>query len=111
MQSGLARQLRQAETETEHIMWSWLRNRQINGAKFRRQQPLGVYCLDFVCFEKMLVVEIDGSQHANPTTLEKDQERTRWLETQGFRVLRFWNSDVKNNPDGVIVKIKEALDN
>ncbi len=58
----------------------------------------------------MLVVEIDGSQHTEPATLEKDQERTLWLESQGFRVLRFWNSEVKNNPDGVIVKIKEALD-
>jgi very-short-patch-repair endonuclease len=92
-------------------MWSLLRNRQINGAKFRRQQPLGIYFLDFVCFEKKLVVEIDGGQHSDPPIIEKDRERTGWLESQGFRVLRFWNNDVQNNPDGVISKINEALNN
>ena len=105
-----ARDLRQKETESEQILWSWLRNNQLNGAKFRRQQPLGNYVVDFVCFDKKLIIEIDGGQHNDDQIIEQDKERTRWLQSEGFRVIRFWNNDVLGNIDGVIMNIRKALD-
>ena len=94
-----ARRLRQAETEAERIAWKILRNRQQKGYKFRRQQPIGPYVVDFVCFEKKLVVELDGGQHAEQSAY--DAERTTWLESQGFRVLRFWNHQVLREIEAV----------
>jgi very-short-patch-repair endonuclease len=87
-----ARELRQALTEAEQFVWRRLRNRRFAQYKFRRQVPLGAYILDFACFDKKLVIELDGGQH----TLQRsyDSERTRWLESQGFRVVRFWNHEV-----------------
>ena len=76
------------------------------GVKFRRQTLIGHYIVDFVCFEKKLVIEIDGGQHADS---ENDITRDRWLRTEGFEVLRFWNHDVLRNRDGVIEKIRERL--
>ena len=107
--TNLARELRRNETETEQILWSWLRNRQLDGVKFRRQQVIGDYIVDFVCYEKKLIIEIDGGQHSESQVESKDQVRTNKLKSQGFRILRFWNNDVNDNPDGVIVSIKEAL--
>ena len=105
-----ARDLRQKETESEQILWSWLRNNQLNGAKFRRQQPLGNYVVDFVCFDKKLIIEIDGGQHNDDQFIEKDKERTRFLHSEGFRVIRFWNNDVLTNIDGVIIHIRRTLE-
>ena len=105
-----ARDLRQKETESEQILWSWLRNNQLNGAKFRRQQPLGNYVVDFVCFDKKLIIEIDGGQHNDDQFIEKDKERTRFLHSEGFRVIRFWNNDVLTNIDGVIIHIRGTLE-
>ena len=82
---------------------------QLNGVKFRRQEPIGNYIVDFVSFDNSLVIEIDGGQHNELQMKEKDTRRTAWLESQGFRVIRFWDNDVLLNIDGVLEKIAEAL--
>ena len=87
----MARTLRKKFTDAEQKLWKHLRGRQIGGEKFRRQQPLGKYVVDFVCLEKKLIVKVDGGQHA---ASEYDKERTLWLESEGFRVIRFWNNEV-----------------
>ena len=102
-----AKILRENMTETEQRLWSRLRRRQINGHKFRRQFPCGKYVADFVCLEARLIIEVDGGQHAKQTG--KDELRDKWLASQGFRVLRFWNNDVLSEPDAVIETIVQAL--
>jgi very-short-patch-repair endonuclease len=104
-----AQELRQRQTEAEEILWNRLRNKQLNGAKFRRQEPIGKYIVDFVSFEDRLVLEIDGSPHNAVEVKTKDSQRTLWLEGEGFKVLRFWNSDVLNDAEGVLEKIKDNL--
>jgi very-short-patch-repair endonuclease len=106
---NLARHLRKKETEPEQILWSWLRTKQLDGIKFRRQEPIGNYIVDFVSFDKKLIIEIDGGQHSEDNIALKDAVRTRWLESQGFKLIRFWNSDILSNLDGVIIKIQEVL--
>jgi very-short-patch-repair endonuclease len=104
-----ARALRQASTTTEQLLWRHLRNRQLAGAKFRRQHPLGPYILDFVCLEQGLVVEIDGGQHADLQAQDYDQQRTVWLQQQGLRVLRFWNHEVVQQTNEVLARVLQAL--
>ena len=84
-----------------------LRSGQIPGYHFRRQVPMGPYTVDFACLKAHLVVEVDGSQHAQ--ALEHDQRRTAWLESQGYRVLRFWDNDVLLQTEGVLESIYAAL--
>jgi very-short-patch-repair endonuclease len=105
--STVARRLRRDSTEAEKVMWRLLRSRQLGGYKFRRQEPIGRYIVDFVCFQPRLVVEIDGGQHADPTRYE--EERTNFLEREGFRVQRFWNNEVLENREGVCLRILEVL--
>jgi very-short-patch-repair endonuclease len=81
----------------------------LENAKFRRQQVIGDYIVDFVCYENNLIIEIDGGQHSETHMVDKDQERTNKLTKMGFRVLRFWNNEVSDNLDGVIGAIKEAI--
>ena len=107
MNKAHARALRKNPTEAERSLWKHIRLRQLEGQKFRRQQPLGSYIVDFVCFEKRLIVEVDGGQHAEQVT--SDADRTAWLEAQGFRVLRFWNQDVLGNIEAVKEAIRNAL--
>ena len=107
MASRNARALRANQTEAESRLWQRLRDRQLAGAKFRRQAPVGPYIADFICLAAKLIVEIDGGQHAD--NAEADAARTAWLEDQGFRVLRFWNNDVLDNTDGVLEEILAAL--
>ena len=102
-----ARDLRRNQTSAEELLWARLRNRQLEGYKFRRQVPLGRFIVDFACYDARLVVEVDGGQHAERTS--EDLARTAWLESRGFRVLRFWNNEVMENPDGVLVRILEEL--
>jgi len=78
-------------------MWRHLRGKRLEGFKFRRQEPIGNYVADFVCYEKRIIVEVDGGQHCS----EKDSERDKWFEGQGFKVLRFWNNEVLKNIQGV----------
>jgi very-short-patch-repair endonuclease len=84
----------------------YLRRRQINGAYFRKQCPIGPYIADFACLEAKLIIELDGSQHGGSTT---DAMRDAWFTAHGYRTLRFWNNDVLQNMDGVILAITEAL--
>ncbi len=106
---ALARRLRQSQTDAEKTLWTKLRNKQLEGAKFRRQQPLGMYIVDFVSFEKKVIVEIDGGQHNEEEVSKRDEERTTWLRERGYQVLRFWNNEVLVNMDGVLEKIREVL--
>lgn len=102
-----ARVLRSNPTEAERVLWKHLRLRQLDGLKFRRQQPLGHYIVDFVCLERRLIVELDGGQHAEQVA--SDAERTAWFEAQGFRVMRFWNHDVLNQIEAVKEAIRKGL--
>jgi very-short-patch-repair endonuclease len=104
-----ARELRRKATDAEKYLWSLLRNRQLAGYKFRRQHPLGRFVLDFYCHEAKLCVELDGGQHAEPAQADYDRERTAWLNQEGIRVIRFWNTDVLNNIEGVLQSILIAL--
>src|SRR3954447_7823268 len=97
----IARRLRRDMTDAERKLWAKLRNRQLEGVKFRRQHPLGKYVLDFYAEDHRLVVELDGSQH----TPEGDAERTAWLVAQGCRVLRFWNHEAMRQFDDVMEMI------
>ena len=97
--TSVAKQLRKNTTAAEKQLWQQLRAKQLHGFKFKRQQPIGNYIVDFVCFEKRLVIELDGGQHAEQ--VDRDAARTQWLEAQGFKVIRFWNNAVLQNLDGV----------
>ena len=94
-------------TDAERRLWSVLRDRRLYGYKFRRQHPVGPFVLDFACIEHRLAVEADGGQHADNAA---DQRRTAWLDREGWRVLRFWNNDILDNPTGVADSILRALD-
>lgn len=102
-----ARQLRRRQTDAEAKLWRELRNRQFVDAKFRRQVPLGGYIVDFLCEEQALIVELDGGQHAADSN--HDQERTQWLENEGYRVVRFWNNDVMENIEGVLEELRRFI--
>jgi very-short-patch-repair endonuclease len=104
--TGFSRRLRINQTDAETKLWQHLRARQIDGHKFVRQAPIGPYFCDFICRERKLVIEVDGGQHADSLY---DQIRSRFLTTNGYRVLRFWNNDVLGNIDGVISAIEAAL--
>ncbi|MEE9210952.1 MAG: endonuclease domain-containing protein [Kiloniellales bacterium] len=107
MANERARTLRGNPTGAEKALWRRLRQRQVENARFRRQQPIGPYVVDFFCPERNLVIEVDGGQHA--LQAKQDTFRTRWLEQRGHRVLRFWNNEVLENIDGVVVRIAEEL--
>ena len=106
-QRNKAKNLRKNSTEIENYLWKYLRNRQMEGFKFRRQQPIGKYIVDFVNFEKKIVVEVDGGQHA--IYKRKDKIRDEWLRKDGYEVLRFWDNEVLTNIEGVLEIIKENL--
>jgi very-short-patch-repair endonuclease len=101
-----ARRLRRDSTDAERRLWYRLRARQVDGAKFVRQEPIGPYVADFICREQRLVVEVDGGQHA---TDPRDAVRHGWLRERGYRVLRFWNHDVLANTEGVLEAIAATL--
>ena len=107
MSTRRARHLRNHPTEVEVKLWRHLRLRQIGDHKFRRQQSLGPYIVDFVCLEKKVIVELDGGQHAEQ--IAKDAQRTAWLESQGFHVLRFWNHQVLEEMEAVKAVIYQTL--
>jgi len=101
------RALRDAQTDAEATLWRVLRNRQVEGFKFRRQHAIGPYIADFVCLEVALVLELDGGQHADAAI--EDAKRTAYLQAQGYGVLRFWNNDVLGNLEGVLEVIRREL--
>jgi len=102
-----ARRLRGDATDAEALLWRSIRNRQLSNFKFKRQVPQGPYVVDFLCIEAKLIVEVDGGQHA--VNAGFDEKRTQRLETDGYRVLRFWNNDVLRNLSGVLETIASAL--
>jgi adenine-specific DNA-methyltransferase len=106
-QQQRAQELRKEPTATEQLLWTRLRKQQIANHKFRRQQVLRPYIVDFVCLEKKLVVELDGGQHTERQRY--DERRTRWLEQHGFRVLRFWDNQVFRELEAVLRVIEQAL--
>ena len=108
MPSIRARGLRKNPTEAEKKLWSLLRLKQLDGHRFRRQAPIGPYIVDFFCPEAHLIIEVDGGQHGD--ALKYDEARTTWLTTQGHHVIRFWNNDILQNPDGVLLRLREAFD-
>ncbi|WP_285445972.1 DUF559 domain-containing protein [Xanthomonas sp. fls2-241-TYG-148] len=96
-----ARALRKELTDAERELWRCLRSNQLQGLKFRRQHPVPPYIADFCCVEVRLIIELDGSQHQ----ASSDQARTRWLQSKGWTVLRFWNNDVLLSLDAVVEAI------
>ena len=103
-----AQELRNNATDAERRLWRHLSNRRLGGFKFSRQMPVGPFICDLMCRQAMLVVELDGSQHGERA--RQDEERTRFIESEGFRVIRFWNNEVMENLDGVLARILEVLE-
>ena len=104
-----ARNLRKNMTKQERILWTFLRKKNINNLKFRRQYPIGNYIVDFICNEKKLIIEIDGGQHNENKNITYDQERTKYLESKGYKVIRFWNNDIDNNIEEVYLDILKHM--
>ncbi len=104
-----ARYLRINQTDVENMFWQQLRNRRLNGVKFRRQHPIGRYIVDFVSLEKRLIIELDGGQHNSEIGIKRDAIRVAWLEKEGFKILRFWNNEVIEDLEAVLEMINNAL--
>jgi len=104
-----ARELRKTSTDAERLMWSALRDKQLNGSSFRRQVPIGPFIADFACHSVKLVVEIDGGQHFSDDAERADASRTALIEARGFRIVRFSNAEVMSNRDGVLQSIAAVL--
>jgi very-short-patch-repair endonuclease len=102
---SMARSLRRRSTDAERRLWDHLRVKQVDGLKFRRQEPIDGYIVDFVCYECRVIVEADGGQH---DMSECDERRDEYLKTQGFVVLRFWNTDILTNMQGVMTVIQST---
>jgi len=105
-----AKEMRQAPTDAEARLWHFLRNRRLDGWKFRRQHALANYIVDFICVDGRLVIELDGGQHADIFAKEKDAQRSAFLAERGFRVLRFWNNEVLQQTASVLEQILATLD-
>jgi len=106
----LVKALRRRPTDAEKKLWQRLRNRQILGAKFRRQQPFGPYILDFYCAESKLAIELDGGQHGGPKVAGEDKQRDEYLKQEGVVVLRFWNNQLFYEFEAVIEMIYTTLE-
>ena len=98
----LAKSLRKQTTDTEQLLWRHLRAKRFAGLKFRRQQPIGPYIVDFVCFEKKVIIELDGGHHTLPAEMQNDSKRDQWFESQGYKVFRFWDNEVLTKTQGVL---------
>ena len=104
--TNLAKTLRKRSTDAELILWQRIKARRLEGIKFRRQQPIEDFIVDFLSFEKRIIIELDGGQHAEDR--QKDRERDKLLTKAGFKVLRFWNNEIFENLDGVLERIQQA---
>ena len=102
-----ARDLRQNQTEAEALLWQHLRNRRFQNLKFRRQLPVGNYIVDFVCMSIKVIIELDGSQHMDSKNY--DDERTAFLESQGYQVIRYWNNEILGQTDSVLESLRLEL--
>ncbi|MBX9710509.1 MAG: endonuclease domain-containing protein [Xanthobacteraceae bacterium] len=105
----VANKLRTNTTNAEAILWRHLRKLDVQGSHFRRQVVLGPYIADFACLAAKLIVEVDGSQHGENDKMKYDEARTRWLNSEGYRVVRFWNNDVTSKTDAVLEAIHEMI--
>ena len=105
----LARNLRKNSTIQERRLWNLLKNRQFHNLKFKRQQPIGDYIVDFICKEAKIIIEIDGGQHNEPENIEYDKTRTEYLNTLGYKVIRFWNNEIYENIEGVVLRLREEI--
>ena len=103
--TAIAKNLRRRSTEAEKLLWNHLRAKQMHGLRFRRQEPIGRYIVDFLCYEVRMVIEVDGGQHC--AAKARDNERDDWLKNQGFNVLRFWDNAVLTNIEGVLEVIRK----
>ena len=103
-----AKTLRANTTAAEDILWRHLRRLEIKGSHFRRQVPIGPYVADFACLKERLIIEVDGSQHAEDANNRRDEVRTRWLNSEGYRVMRFWNNNVMSKTEAVMEAIHAA---
>ncbi|QMV62605.1 endonuclease domain-containing protein [Pseudomonas berkeleyensis] len=99
-----AKRLRLEMTDAEQRLWYYLRGHRFLGLKFKRQKPIGPYIVDFICTERWLAIELDGGQHQQQT--EYDRQRERYLESRGYRVLRFWNHQVLAETEAVLEQIR-----
>lgn len=102
----LAKQLRQNQTPQEQKLWNIIRNHKFNNLKFKRQQPIGKYIVDFLCKDIKLIIEIDGGQHNTPENILTDAQRTPFLQSKGYKVIRFWNNEIDNNIEGVYLELE-----
>jgi len=105
-----AKFLRKNMTQQEQKIWSVIRNRQFYGFRFLRQYVIGSYIVDFICRERNIIIEIDGGQHNTSESIVYDEERTKYLETKGYKIIRFWNCDIDNNIEGVYEELKKFFD-
>jgi len=105
---NLSKTLRKEQTPWEAKLWYLLRGNRLNGLKFKRQVPIGKFIADFCCDEKALIIELDGGQHNETRALEADIERSEFLKSEGYTVLRFWNNELDSNIDGVLEAIRRA---
>ena len=109
MANTRALQLRKTMSKAEQLLWGRLRNGRLDGRRFPRQHPIGPYIVDFVCLAERLVIEVDGSHHAEPERIESDAARTAWLAREGYRVVRFPTTEVHDNIDGMLSLIRLEL--
>jgi very-short-patch-repair endonuclease len=109
LKTKLARYLRNNLSDPERKLWAHLRGRRMAGIRFRRQQPIGPYVVDFYCSKAKLVIELDGGQHTSDEAIEHDSRRTQWLEARGYRVLRFSTAELSENRNRVLDTIWHAV--
>ena len=107
---AIARRLRRRQTPWELKLWRLLRSRNLENLKFRRQYPIGTYIVDFCCFDKKLIIELDGGDHNKKEQRINDEIRDKYLINSGFKVLRIWNNELDINPAGVIERILNIID-
>ena len=105
-----ARDLRKNMTPQERKLWNIIRNKHFYGYRFRRQFPIERYIVDFICREKRVIIELDGGQHNQPEDVQYDNERTAFLTSEGYQVVRFWNNDIDKNLQGVYKKLQEIIE-
>ena len=105
----LAKNLRSNMTKEEVKLWNIVRAKRFHGSKFKRQVLIGEYIVDFLCQEKMCIIELDGGQHNENINIEKDELRTKYLNSKGYKVIRFWNNEVWDNIEGVCLTLEKEI--
>ena len=104
-----ARELRKNMTPQERKLWNIIKNREFYGYRFLRQYIIAPYIVDFICKKEKIIIEIDGSQHNEPEKIKYDNERTEYLISKNYKVIRFWNNEIDENIEGVYEKLKDVF--